>query len=204
MLPAGATALTPLVRILSTVSALTEPAIVRFREPRQAGVQRVAVLRNAATGVVQRLLEVSYQLVRVPAYSVNRTKRLIKSPKLYWTDTGLALHLAGELVPRGATLENLVATDLLAWSGARSDRPSILHWRTTKGAEVDFVIETAHRVLPIEVKTSARVGTGDARHLEAFLDEYPKLASAGLVLSGGTETFWLTRRVLVAPWWKVI
>src|SRR5436309_12742705 len=41
------------------------------------------------------LLEISYQLVRLQAYAVNRTKRLIKAPKLYWADTGLALHLSG-------------------------------------------------------------------------------------------------------------
>jgi hypothetical protein len=39
------------------------------------------------------LLEISYLVVRLPAYAVHRTKRLIKSPKLYWSDTGLALHL---------------------------------------------------------------------------------------------------------------
>lgn len=50
------------------------------------------------------LLETSYQLVRVPAFAVHRTKRLIKTPKLYWCDTGLALHLAGEPEPRGAHL----------------------------------------------------------------------------------------------------
>ena len=41
------------------------------------------------------LLETSYLLVRVPAYAVNRTKRLIKAPRLYWADAGLALHVAG-------------------------------------------------------------------------------------------------------------
>ena len=45
---------------------------------------------------------------------MNRTSRLIKTPKLYWTDTALALHLAGEAEPRGAHLENLVLGDLLA------------------------------------------------------------------------------------------
>ena len=80
---------------------------------------------SLAPSTVQRyldLLEVSFQLVRLPAYSVNRTKRLVKSPKLYWSDTGLSLHLAGEAQPRGAHLENLVACDLLAWAGARFDR----------------------------------------------------------------------------------
>ena len=48
------------------------------------------------------LLETSYLLVRLPAYAVNRTKRLIKSPKLYWGDTGVGLHLAQGAEPDGA------------------------------------------------------------------------------------------------------
>lgn len=68
------------------------------------------------------LLETSYLLVRLPAYAVNRTKRLIKSPKLYWGDTGVAIHLAGGAELTGAHLENLVLTDLLAWRDARLER----------------------------------------------------------------------------------
>ena len=67
------------------------------------------------------LLETSYLLVRLPAYAVNRTKRLIKSPKVYWGDTGVALHLSQETQPRGAHLENLILHDLLAWRDARLD-----------------------------------------------------------------------------------
>jgi hypothetical protein len=71
-------------------------------------------------------MEESYQAIRLPAYSVNRTKRLIKAPKLYWGDTALALYLAGETEPRGAHLENLVLTDLLAWRAcAKGSRESI-------------------------------------------------------------------------------
>jgi len=73
------------------------------------------------------LLETSYMLVRLPAHAVNRTKRIIKSPKLYWTDTGLALHLGGETEPRGAHLENLVLQDLLAWRDVRLERASLLY-----------------------------------------------------------------------------
>ena len=162
---------------------------------------------SLAPSTVQRyldLLEVSFQLVRLPAYSVNRTKRLVKSPKLYWSDTGLALHLAGEAQPRGAHLENLVVCDLLAWAGARFDRPEILFWRTTKGAEVDFVIETGRRLLPVEVKAAATVHPGDVRHVHTFLDEYSDMAQCGILLYDGDETFWLTDRVLAAPWWRVV
>jgi hypothetical protein len=149
------------------------------------------------------LLEVSYQAVRLPAYAANRTRRLIKAPKLYWSDTGLAMFLAGETEPRGAHLENLVLADLLTWRDVQARRPEVLYWRTATGLEVDFVIETPKRVVPIEVKTSARVNPADAKGVEAFLDEHADLASGGLLLHGGVETFPLTKRVLAAPWWRV-
>ncbi len=150
------------------------------------------------------LMEASYQAVRLPPYAVNRTLRLIKSPKLYWSDTGLALFLAGESEPRGAHLENLVLTDLLAWRDLQARRPEVLYWRTATGIEVDFVIETPDRLLPIEIKAASRVTTTDAKGLEAFLDEYPDLVDGALLLHGGDDVFPLTRRVLAVPWWKVI
>lgn len=150
------------------------------------------------------LMDTSYHAVRLSAYAVNRTRRLIKSPKLYWSDTALALFLAGESEPRGAHLENLVLTDLLAWRDLQARRPEILYWRTATGMEVDFVIETPERLLPIEVKASPRVTTADAKGLEVFLDEYADLVDGALLLHGGTEIFPLTRRVLAVPWWKVI
>lgn len=149
------------------------------------------------------LMEVGFQAIRVPAFSVNRTRRLIKAPKLYWSDTALALFLAGESEPRGAHLENLVLCDLLAWRDLQPRRPEILHWRTATGVEVDFVVETAQGVLPIEVKASARVSPADVKGLEAFLDDYPDLADGGLLLHGGSDAFPLTRRVLAVPWWQV-
>jgi predicted AAA+ superfamily ATPase len=149
------------------------------------------------------LLETSCLLVRVPAYAVNRTKRLVKTPKLYWGDVGLALHLAGLEEPTGAHLENLVLSDLLCWRDARAERAEILYWRTATGEEVDFVIETGRRLLPVEVKATARPRLGDAAHLRAFRSEYGKAARAGLLLHTGSMLEWLTPDVLAAPWWRV-
>jgi predicted AAA+ superfamily ATPase len=150
------------------------------------------------------LLETSYQLVRVPAYAVNRTKRLLKTPKLNWCDTGLALHLSGESEPRGAHLENHVLADLLAWRDSQVPRPEILYWRTASGEEVDFVIEWKGRVLPIEVKATSQPRLADARGLLAFRAEYPEISRAALLLHTGTETGWIAEGVLAAPWWRVI
>jgi hypothetical protein len=150
------------------------------------------------------LLETSYLLVRLPAYAVNRTKRLIKSPKLYWGDTGVALHLAGGAEPGGAHLENLVLHDLLAWRDARIERAEVLYWRTAVGEEVDFVIETGGRLLPIEVKATTRPRLADAAHLRTFRVEYGKKARAGLLLHAGSALEWLTPDVLAAPWRRVL
>lgn len=149
------------------------------------------------------LLETSYQLVKLEPFSVNRTKRLIKSPKLYWSDTGLAHHLAGGGEPGGPLFENLVLTDLLAWRDASGGRAEILYWRTASQQEVDFVVETPDRVLPVEVKTASRLRPSDARHLRAFLEEYPDLADGGVILYTGDETEWIVDDVLAVPWWKV-
>lgn len=150
------------------------------------------------------LLETSYVLVRLPAYAVNRTKRLIKSPKLYWGDTGVALHLAEGADPNGAHLENLVLQDLLAWRDARLEQAELFYWRTTIGEEVDFVIEAGGRLLPIEVKASGRPRLGDARHLRTFRAEYGRKARAALLLHTGKTLEWIAPDVLAVPWWRVL
>ncbi|HEY7818101.1 MAG TPA: DUF4143 domain-containing protein, partial [Vicinamibacteria bacterium] len=150
------------------------------------------------------LLETSYLAVRLPAYAVNRTKRLIKSPKLYFGDVGLALHLSGEAAPGGSHFENLVLCDLLAWRAQRVERAEIGYWRTAIGEEVDFVIESGDRLLPIEVKAGARPRLADAAHLRTFRGEYGKASRSGLLLHAGTRLEWLTPDVLAAPWWRVL
>jgi uncharacterized protein len=150
------------------------------------------------------LLETSYLLVRLPAYAVNRTKRLIKAPKIYWGDTGLAMHLAEAEEPDGAHLENLVLHDLLAWRDARVERAELGYWRTSIGEEVDFVIEAGGKLLPIEVKSTTRPRLADATHLRTFRTEYGKKARAGLLLHTGGTLEWLAPGVLAAPWWKVL
>jgi predicted AAA+ superfamily ATPase len=150
------------------------------------------------------LLEISYQLVRLPAYAVNRTKRVIKTAKVYWADTGLAFHLAGLGEPAGAHLENLVLNDLLAWRDVRLDRPEVLYWRTATGEEVDFVIEAGRTLLPIEVKATGRPRVNDAKHLRVFREEYGRRCRPGLVLHTGDAIEWLAPGILAAPWWKVL
>lgn len=150
------------------------------------------------------LLEASYQLVRLPAYAVNRTKRLIKTPKLFWSDTALALHLAGETEPHGPHLENLILTDLLAWRSTLVQAPELLYWRTAAGEEVDLVVEWQGKLLPIEVKSSRRPHLRDAKTLASFRKEYADTALPGLLVHGGEERTWLADGILALPWWAIL
>ena len=170
----------------------------------QTGLGRDVALPQSTVHRYLNLLEISHLLVRVPAYSVNRTKRLIKSPKLYWGDTAAALHLAQQDEPSGACLENIVLHDLLVWRDARLERAEILHWRTAAGEEVDFVVEAGDRLLPVEVKASPRPRLRDAAHLRSFRAEYGPRVRAGLLLHGGDTTEWLAPDVLATPWWRVL
>jgi predicted AAA+ superfamily ATPase len=196
---------------LATISALPD-----FRRLMRAACLRVGQLVNQtelgrdvslAQPTVHRwlnLLETSYLLVRLPAYAVNRTKRLIKAPKIYWGDTGTALHLAEMDEPAGAHLENLVLHDLLAWRDARIERAELGYWRTAVGEEVDFVIESGGKLVPIEVKATSRPRLAEATHLRTFRQEYGKKSRPGLLLHAGSSLEWLAPDVLAAPWWKVL
>ena len=101
------------------------------------------------------LLETSFQLVRLEPYSVNRTKRLIRTPKLYWSDPALALWLNGAGPATGAHLETLVLMDRLAWRDGRIPAPEVLYWRTTTGA----LARARRAVAPVaQARSSSRAG----------------------------------------------
>ena len=199
------------LQALSSVSSLPD-----FRRLMRAACLRLGQLVNQTElgrdvalpqPTVRRylnLVEAAYLLVRLPACALNRTKRLIKTPKLYWGDTGVALHLAGGEEPRGAHLENIVLHDLVSWRDARVDRAELLYWRTAAGEEVDIVIEAGGRLLPVEVKATSRPRLRDAAHLRSFRAEYGETARAGLLLHAGETVDWIAPDVLAAPWWRVL
>lgn len=206
---------TYLERDLQDLAAIDN--LIDFRRLMRAACLRVGNLLNQTElgrdiqlprATVHRylnLLETSYQLVRLQPYSVNRTKRLIKTPKLFWSDPGLALHLGFRTEPGGAMLENLVLMDLLAWRDARISRPEILFWRTAGGLEVDFVIEHHGGLLPIEIKSGTGLRHSDSKGLRAFREEYGKLCPGGLLLHAGDDDVqWLSDGILAAPWWRVL
>jgi hypothetical protein len=202
------------LQMLSTIEHLADfrrllriAALRTGRLMNQSDMARDAGLAQPTAHRYLALLEASHLLHRLPAYAVNRTKRLIKAPRLFLGDTGLAcflaaLHTSGQLAASdmaGFILENLVLGDLLAWCETVTPAPEVLYWRTTAGKEVDFVIEREGRLMPVEVKSAGRPRLDDTQGLNAFLDEYPDEARHGILIHTGDVTERLSPRIWAVP-----
>ena len=146
-------------------------------------------------------LERSYLIQLVQPYSRNAAQRVIKSPKIFMVDSGLALAAARETEPTGFHLENLVANDLAVWTQGAPGR-AVYHWRLSSGQKVDFTLELNGMVVPVEVKAASDVSSGDARHLRTFCERYD--ARRGVLLSCDDEIRVLTRGIVAAPWWAIL
>ncbi|MEM1093656.1 MAG: ATP-binding protein [Bacteroidota bacterium] len=144
------------------------------------------------------LLQATFLVRLIPAWSTNRSKRLVKSPKLIVTDTGLASHLVGftadgSVPPAladmpGTLLETFVLAELLKQMEWSERRVRLHHFRTQRGREVDAVLEdAAGRVVGVEVKAARSVSNRDLRGLRALRDEKPSAFYRGVVLYLGTE-----------------
>lgn len=126
-----------------------------------------------------------------------RTKRLIKTPKLFFADTGLLTMLLGfgsvEDLQRhplwGAVWENWVVSEVRKALGTGAGAPALWGWRTAAGEEVDLLVETApERFLAIECKAAAQVDDAAARGLAALRREMGAAAVAGAFIACRTET----------------
>lgn len=108
------------------------------------------------------VLEATFQVVVVRPYHANVGKRLVKTPKVYFTDVGTLCYLTGLKDPEhaargplgGPILETAVFGEIFKTLTHRGIEPQIYFWRTSAGLEVDFIVETEGRLVPIEVKLS--------------------------------------------------
>ena len=176
----------------------------------QADVAKDCSLSHATTHRYIKLLEVSNIISRVPTYYASRSKRLVKSPKVFFLDSALCIFLSGytdrdslaKSRELGGYFETLVYLHLRALCELMTPRAGIYYWRTSTQREVDFVIEHGRQVLPVEVKLTRRPILADAANLLAFLEEHP-MAKRGVIVHGGDDLFWLHSKVIAVPWWWI-
>lgn len=139
------------------------------------------------------ILEASFQVFVLRPYFANIGKRLIKSPKVYFMDTGLLCYLVGlrdiehaAAGPMGgAIFENLVVADLYKIYMHRGEEPSLYFWRTAAGAEVDVVIDTQGAFIPLEIKLSETPRPEMAKELTSFQRDFKGKTAPGYVIHPG-------------------
>lgn len=168
-----------------------------------AGISRVTA--GAYESLLRRLLICE----PVPAWSSNRLKRLLKTPKRYVVDPALlasALRIDAQGILSdgdmlGRVLDTFVAAQLRPEIALSEERPRLHHLRTEHGREeVDLLAELAgRRLVGIEVKASAAPRARDARHLAWLRDQYGERFAAGVVLHTGPRVYSLGERIVAAP-----
>ncbi len=164
------------------------------RDVRQLiNVREAGVSHNTARDWIS-VLEASYIVHRLPPHHRNFNKRLVKTPKLYFLDAGLAAWLLSIETPgqlsthplRGALFETWVVAELLK-KRLNTGRPSNLSfWRDRAGHEVDVLIETGGALLPVEIKSGATISRDAWRGLEKWR-EISGQQGPGYLMYGGGE-----------------
>ncbi len=153
------------------------------------------------------LLEIAYQFYELPPFHTNHGKRLVKTPKLYANDVGLAAHLDALLTfddaltasRAGAFVETWAMNELLAIDRLGDRVSTATFFRTSAGREVDLVLERGQNLIGIELKAAATVSPSDTAGLRELRDAVGKRFRLGIVAHLGTTTVVLDPRLVAVP-----
>ena len=203
------------IRDLANIEGLSElPRLLSILAVRSAGLLNAAEL-SRSSGLPQTtlkrylaLLETIYLVEPLLPWSTKHGKRLVKSPKIHLTDSGLAARLAGVDEARASTdglyfgplLETFAVNELRKQAGWSESQARVGYYRTSAGAEVDAVLETNDgRVVGVEVKAAASVGAGDFRGLRSLAEDAGDRFVRGIVLYDGKDTVAFDERFAAVP-----
>lgn len=153
------------------------------------------------------LLETSYQIISLPAYFANTTKRLVKRPKWVFADSAFGLHLqavrdAHSLLNAphfGHLFESFVIMEIRKLYGHAGLPWNAYFWGTPQRLECDLVLGVGGRLVPIEIKHTASPAGRDFAALNAFLDLYSAIAPVGILISMYPRVERLTPRIYNLP-----
>lgn len=203
------------VRNLAQIEKIHEiPALLKVLAGRAGGLindadlARSVNLNHMTLRRYKSLLEQVFLIFTLPPWYGNIVKRLVKAPKVYFTDTLLLTYLTGykakalqqtNLPVWGTVLENFVATELIKQLSV--DRSaSLFYFRTTDHKEVDFIVEKRNgEMAGIEVKNSSTVKPDDFRGLHILKAAVKEKFRRGIVLYNGTRVLAFAEDMLAVP-----
>ena len=154
------------------------------------------------------ILQAGFIVHLLQPHHVNFSKRLIKSPKLYFIDTGLLCYLLrvrtpGDLVVhamRGAIFETFVIVELYKAFANRGEVPPLYFWRDRTGHEVDVLIDAGSELIPVEVKSGQTISGSSLDGLKYFMALGSPSARRGVLIHGGPELY-EREGCIVRPWY---
>ena len=142
------------------------------------------------------ILEASYIIFLLPPWYNNFSKRLVKSPKLYFYDVGLASYLLGienekqvfRDPLRGNLFENLVVAEVLKYRFNKGKKSNLYFYRDSTGLEIDLIYETGRNIYPIEIKSGATISEDFFKNLTKFIKfDRLDIPYGGAIFYGGNE-----------------
>ena len=152
------------------------------------------------------ILETSYIVYRMQPYYRNFNKRLVKSPKLYFYDTGVACSLMGIRdasqvnlhYMKGALFENLIINEFIKRDFHRGERRNPYFWQDSRGKEIDCLLVEGETIVPVEIKSGLTVGSD----FFSALNRYIRLSGdpEGVLVYGGMENY-KRQNHHVRSWW---
>ncbi len=143
------------------------------------------------------VLQAGFIVHLLPPHHANFSKRLIKSPKLYFLDTGLLCYLLLIRSPeevlhhalRGPIFETFVLSELYKGFANLGEAPPLYFWRDQTGHEVDIVIDAGMRLVPVEIKSAETLSQDLFRGLRYYLSLSGSAARTGVLVYGGRDSF---------------
>ncbi|MDA3832803.1 MAG: ATP-binding protein [Spirochaetales bacterium] len=155
-----------------------------------------SITHNTAKAWIS-VLEASYVLFLLRPHYANFNKRLIKSPKMYFYDTGLLCWLLGVQTPeqlathplRGSNFETFVVSELVKSFFNRGERPHLSFWRDSNGNEVDIIVDLGMKLMPIEIKSGQTINQDFFVGLQRWQALAGDRATAPALVYGGKESY---------------
>jgi predicted AAA+ superfamily ATPase len=153
------------------------------------------------------VLKASFVVFELPPFFENIRKRVVKSPKIYFSDVGLASYLLGIETSdqmfrdplRGGFYENLVILEILKARLKCGKRPDLFFYRDTHGNEVDLVIKQGRKLIPLEIKSAATFTPDFLKGIDRFEKMAGDRCTPGFVLYNGNEQYTLRGTRVINP-----
>jgi predicted AAA+ superfamily ATPase len=170
-------------------------------------LQKEAGLDNRTFDSYFAVMEHTYQLQKLQPFFKNQLKRLIKTPKIYATDTGVLTHLLQinskeELEKshyRGDIIETFIYDELLKANSSALKKVGLFYYRTSDKKEIDFILDYGEKIIAIEIKASKSISKSDFKHIYHLQKEIPDSFDKGIVLYGGDSFLRLDEKMYAVP-----